>query len=162
MPPEPAQQESGDPADGCGSEQDGGRSIVRFQVLLHHEAAHGMADHYRSSGQAAGNRIDIVNEIRHRTKLHGLGCWAFAMAAKAQSHRPIALFREEVEEMLVPAPGAVPGTVDKEQWNFVRFMGRPLFDHIEHEPDSLWPRPAGWLATTPLRLAFGHPWRGGN
>src|SRR6516162_8428462 len=95
-----------------------------------------MADNQWSRGQAVGNRRDVLNEVSDRTQPHRLLCGALSMAAQPHSQRSIALRRKEVQEMLVPAPGAMPGTVDKEQRRFLRLTGGPLIDHIRHEPDS--------------------------
>lgn len=56
------------------------------------------------------------------------------MAAQAQRDRAIPPVREEVQEVLVPAPGRVPRAVNKKQRYRMGCTRRPLLDHFKHKP----------------------------
>jgi len=77
-----------------GCHQDAGGSVVRLQILLYDDAAQGVADDHRFSGQAVGNQADILDIIGERTGTQ-LRSRAISMAAKAYRQSAITLVREE-------------------------------------------------------------------
>src|SRR4051794_30687329 len=91
-----------------GSHQDARRSIVRRQILLCDEAAHGVADHHRSAWQVVCNEGHILDIVGDRTCAQRLGTRAAAVAPKADGHGAITLIGEEAKEMFVPAPCCMP------------------------------------------------------
>src|ERR1700752_1871436 len=54
------------------------------------------------------------------------------MPAQVQGDCPVTVVREEIEEMVIPAPCGETTTVNKKQWNRMRVGGRPFVDHFEH------------------------------
>ena len=56
----------------------------------------------------------------------------FDLLAKARRQRAIALVGEEIQEMLVPAPGCIPGTMNNEQRRWMRRRAMPSVDHFQH------------------------------
>jgi hypothetical protein len=90
------------------------RGVV-FQVLLHDQAAHRMADHNRRLGQRVGSLGNVLDVLGDPGPAQPLAARRAAMAAQVDRlHRPAAV-AEVAEEVLLPAPGAVPGTMHEQK-----------------------------------------------
>ena len=98
-----------------GRHQHAGRTVVLLQILLHDETAHGVTDDHRRCGQTVGNHADVLDIVGDRTRPQRFVSRAAAMAAKAERQSAITLVGEEVQEIFIPAPGRMPGSVDEEQ-----------------------------------------------
>ena len=79
----------------------------------------------------------IVDVVGDGARAQGLVVGAGAVPAQAQCDRAIARIGEEVQEVLVPAPRAMPAAVNEQQRHRMRVAAGPLVDHLEHEPDPL-------------------------
>src|SRR5271155_2083102 len=95
VPSDPAQAGSEISLRRHGRHQHAGGSVVRLQVLLHDETAHGVTDYHWSCRQAVGNHADILDIIGDRTGAQRLVSWAASMAAKAYRQSAITLVGEE-------------------------------------------------------------------
>src|SRR5271165_3317339 len=78
-----------------GRHQDTGGSVVRLQVLLHDETAHGVTDYHWSCGQTVGNGAEILEIVGDRTGAQRRVSRTISMAAKAERHGAITLVGEE-------------------------------------------------------------------
>ena len=94
----------------CRRHQDRGGRSAGFQVLLHDEPAHGVPDQNGGRGQGRGDRTNIIDVVGDRALVKRLRNRAAAMSAQAQGDRPVTVVREEIEEMVIPAPCAVCAT----------------------------------------------------
>jgi hypothetical protein len=143
-----------------------GRCPVILEVSLNHEAAQGMADEHRLATQFLGGGPDIVEVVGDGHFAHRLRRGAGAVPAQAERDRAIARSCEEVQEVVLPTPCAMPAAVHEKQRHRMRVTAGPLVDHLEHEPDplaatipenSLWPsrcaRLPGGAPRTTTRLA---------
>jgi hypothetical protein len=145
------------PLTGIAREENPRRCAVRLKVLLHHEAAHRVANDHWLGGKAVGNRRDVTHPVVDGTR-PAILLIAVAMVAEAQSHSPIALIGKEAQEVLVPTPGRMPGSVNKEQRNRMRCGGTPLVDHFKNGRHSLalfatFPRIYSGAKADPIQIA---------
>jgi hypothetical protein len=95
-------------------EQDRARRGVPLEVLLDHQSTHRVADYDRRRPHRPGGRGDVVDVVRDPGPAESLG-WRRPMTAEVESLDRPASVGEVAEEVLLPAPGAVPGTVHEKQ-----------------------------------------------
>jgi hypothetical protein len=96
-------------------DQHRGRRGMAFEVLLDDQAAHRVADHDRRLGQRGGRLGDVRDVLGDPRPAKALAPRRTAMAAQVDRlHRPAAV-AEVAEEMLLPAPGAVPGAMHEQK-----------------------------------------------
>ena len=92
-------------------DQHGGGGGVALEVLLHDQAAHRVADHNRRLGHRRGGFGDVGDILGDPGPAQPLAPRGAAVAAQVDRlHRPAAI-AEVAEEMLLPAPSTVPGTM---------------------------------------------------
>ncbi len=96
-------------------DQHRGRCGVAFEVLLDDQAAHRVADHDRWLGQRGGRFRDVRDVLGDPCPAKALTPRRTAMAAQVDRLHGPAAVAEVAEEMLLPAPGAVPGTVHEQK-----------------------------------------------
>ncbi len=96
-------------------DQHGGRRGVALQVLLDDEAAHRVPDHDRRLGQGGGGFGQVGDILGEPGPAEALAARRAAMPAKIDRlHLPTAV-REVAEKMLLPAPCAVPRTMNEQK-----------------------------------------------
>ena len=108
-------------------------ALCCFEVALDHEAAQGMADQDRPAAQIVGDRTDVVEVVGDGNLVQRLGCGAGAVPAQAHRHRAVAGVGEVIQEMVVPAPRAMPAAVHEKQRHGMVLAAGSLIDHLEHE-----------------------------
>ena len=89
--------------------------VVGSEVLLHDEATHRVTENHRRCRQRAGDRADVGDVVGHRAAVQGLRQPAGAVTAQIQRQCAITVVSEEVQKVLVPAPGTVEGAVHEQQ-----------------------------------------------
>ena len=109
-----------------GAHQHRGRGAAVFEVALDHEAAQGMADQHRGATQVVGHRTDVFEVVGDGNLVQRLGCGAGAVSAQAHRDRAVAGVGEEVQEVVVPAPRAMPAAVHEQQRHRMRLAAGSL------------------------------------
>src|ERR1700733_1104871 len=70
------------------------------------------------------------------------------MSAQTRGDHPVTVVREEIKEVVIPAPHGVLGSVYEKQRHGMGFGGGPLVDHFEHGRPF---RPVAGFASHPVR-----------
>ena len=102
------------------------------RLLLNDEAADGMTDGHGASAKRIGGGAHVVEIVRDRARTKRPGQVASAMAAPTDRDGSKAPFGEEVQKVVIPAPGRVQTDVNEQQRYRVRLAARTLVDHFEH------------------------------
>ena len=89
-----------------------------LEILLHHEAAHGMADQHRRRGQAPTTSATIGDVVGNRQAVEPLAAAAAAVSGEADGIGGVTGLGKERQEVLLPAPGAGEGAMHEEQRQF--------------------------------------------
>ena len=118
--PKPPHRRAEHPAPGRRREQHGGGRLVRLEVLLHHPAAEGVPDKHRIARQAGGHLLRVAHVVGDRGPAQPLAASAPPVAAQAQGVRVEAVLREEVEEVLGPAPCTLTRAVHEQRRRAIR------------------------------------------
>jgi hypothetical protein len=88
-------------------------SIMPLQILLHYIATHGVADNYGGAIETIDRGQHVIHIVLNGASIERLFRLALTMPAQTYRCSAKSFAREVIEEMLVPAPGAMPATVNK-------------------------------------------------
>src|SRR5258708_32062315 len=89
-----------------------GGSSMPLQILLHYIATHGVADNYRGAIETIGGGQHVSHVVLNGASIERLFCLALTMPAQTNRRGTKTFVGEEVQEVLVPAPGAMPATMN--------------------------------------------------
>ena len=103
-----------------------------LQKLLHHKAAHRVPDNHGLDIELVRCRFHVVDVVGDRTGSQPLRGDTLPMRAQADCDRSKPVLGEEVQEVVVPAPRAVPATVNEQQRHRMGRSAVSLVDDLEH------------------------------